>query len=810
MKEIADRISFCIYNNESPNLHFEEGIAILFGLTGTCQIYKGNTTYPIQPAGILVINPLEFYQMHSTEKDTVLCMRITQPFLRLSGWKEGTGYHCYIASGQDKRSVYEELRLIYARVFETFFQTGGAETALTASAAMQLIAFLQKHFLITVENFEQREISMDRLRNILDYIHHHWNEEFTLSEIAQKNFISAGYLSRFFQKHLHISFSQYVRELRLRHAAQWLIERTDSVTHIAYSCGFGTAGVFIESFRRQYGMTPGQYRQTHQERQSAASSVTTEQYDDLAVLMTYIRNKPTEELPVFNEQLAIDCANPTAEETDWKRILNIGYARDGLMAPIQQQILQAQQEIGFTYLRFHGVFDEDMHIYTEDDQGNPSFNFTYLVLLLDFILANGLKPYIELSFMPAKLAKRETRIFDRCSIIAGCRDISKWSQLIQATLRFCIGYYGAAEVEAWRFSTIAQGYVDIGCLSAEEYFELYHAAWQAVKSVDKRCQIGGPGGFAHMIHDTCGIPAFLTYVTEHECIPDFIAIQCYPHLKTGEDTLFMSYTLTQQFSPAIPSRDDDFILHAIQSLEKLLEQHGLQALPVYLEEVNATLWQRDLSSDTCYKAAWLAKNVCATKGKVVFGYWLLTDLIEERATLESLFHGGYGLMTYNGIPKAGYRALSLLSRMGRRIVDSGAGWMLTEQEQDYQLMAYHYCPYSNLYRYRYKRLTKPEDAYSVFEAGSVQNLQVHLSNLPDGLYRAEYFSITRSNGSSFDAWLSVGAPQFPAPDTVAYLKQCSHSLYRVETLQALNGLRLDVRLLPHEITLIVLHRWEIR
>ena len=109
-----------------------------------------------------------------------------------------------------------------------------------------------------------------------------------------------------------------------------------------------------------------------------------------------------------------------------QRLLNVGYARDVLMAPVQEQIRRAQREIGFTYIHFHGLFDEDTRIYRSDEQGNPQFDFTYLSLLFDFVLSQGLIPFVEFSFMPRPLAREQTCIFDRPSIISGCRDLDKW------------------------------------------------------------------------------------------------------------------------------------------------------------------------------------------------------------------------------------------------------------------------------------------------------------------------------------------------------------------------------------------------
>ena len=197
-------------------------------------------------------------------------------------------------------------------------------------------------------------------------------------------------------------------------------------------------------------------------------------------------------------------------------------------------------------------------------------------------------------------------------------------------------------------------------------------------------------------------------------------------------------------------------------------------------------------------------------GRAVFGYWLLTDLMEERATLESVFHGGYGLFTYNGIPKAGYHAMRFVSALGDRQIAAAPGWLLAGGADGYHLLVYNYCHYSNLYRYRYQRLTQPQDAYTVFESGENIRYQFLLSGLPDGAYRVERRTIDRKNGSSFDKWLEIGAPRYLRPDELRYLDEISQPAYQVSEANAENGLRLEVLVHPLDTILITLRGLDVQ
>lgn len=806
---MVEQISFQVYQQQELPFAFDQGLILFFGLSGRSRVLYGQNEFELAAAGVLVINPFDLYRLNCGADGMLLCMRISRQFLQFAGWPDELYCSCYAHGAEQDTPDYAHLRALYAAVFQDFFQHKAGDTAGLNGQILQLLSLLQRSFSVhDAARADQRQ-SVERLKRLLDRIHAEWNTDLTLASLAKTEYLSPSYLSRFFQKHLHTSFSRYLNELRLRHAAQMLIQTTHSVTHIAYDCGFHTPSVFIEAFKQQYGQTPGRFRQIQAGlySQQATGMPRQDVRGDISVLLSYLQETVPTEPPSRIRQVEVDTAVP-GQPCTTRRMLNIGYARDVLMAPIQEQIRRAQREIGFEFIHFHGLFDEDMRIYREDAQGTPLFDFTYVSLLFDFVLSQNLIPFIEFSFMPRPLARAQTQIFDRPSVISGCTDLDKWAQLIRATLQFLLHRYGRAELLRWRFTVITQSYVHLGCLTAQEFANLYRTAWRTVKEIDPGLRFGGPGCFAEQVRQPDGLPAFLRLTAEQNCPADFLSVQSYPHLQVS-DPLFMDFTISQQSAPAILSDDASFMLHTLEALEDITAKQGTAYPEIFITECNSTLWQRDLSSETCYKAVWLAKNVCETMGRAIFGYWLLTDLMEERAALESVFHGGYGLLTYNGLPKAGYHAMRFLSVLGDIRVASGPGWLLTRSADQYQLLVYNYCHYSNLYRYRYQRLRQPQDAYSVFEPGEILRYQFQLSGLADGTYRLEQWRIDRQTGSSFDKWLEIGAPRYLRPDEVRYLDESSQPAYRVETLHAENGLRLEVLAHPLDTILITLHHFDI-
>ena len=290
-------------------------------------------------------------------------------------------------------------------------------------------------------------------------------------------------------------------------------------------------------------------------------------------------------------------------------------------------------------------------------------------------------------------------------------------------------------------------------------------------------------------------------------MPDFITLQCYPHEQILQDIDFLYFTSNQVSAPSVLSKDRDFTRNFLDKIHRMLEQIGCGDVPVVVEEWNSTLWQRDLSSDTCYKAAWLVKNALQSYDRTeALGYWLLTDFIDEWLIPGGVFHGGYGLFTMGGIPKAGYRALRLLSRVGAYKVADGDGWFVSRTENEIQVFLYHYCHYDALYRYRYQKLTDPHDAYKVFENSRSLKIKLSLCGLDAGVYRQESWTISRTSGSTFDKWLEMGTPGVMAPDDLRYLNNSAQPLCTIRDTDTVGMLQIEAELQPHEVRMIVLRK----
>lgn len=799
-----------VHGTEEP-LTIHRSLTIVFGLHGSAQIRDARQERPLLPSGVAVINPMTFYQISCAPDSGVLCLHIAPSVLSLAGWSDAVYLACHEPDDTSSDAQYMELRRRLAVLFRLYFQDGSSSDL--AEQALSLVSWMCRTFVVQPpERTSHSPEMLEHMQHILRTIQQNWREPLSLSVLSETRHLSASYISRLFRRCLGTTFTEYLTALRLEHAHADLLETDRNITEIAYENGFKNVSAFIEYFKQQYGETPSRYRRRYAPAQSAQARPGMDQRSEwIDTLFQYDEQSSADRHTppaAVSRRVPVDVTRPgTPLSHSWRRLVNIGYARDGLSGVVQEQLRRAVQEIGFTDLRFHGIFDDDMHIYQEKDDGSIWFNFTYADILFDFILSLGLTPFVELSFIPSKLCSTSQSIFDRNSYFGMYTDRAKWEALIQASISHWIERYGLNKVRTWHFSMISINYSMLTYypLDFDDYCELYEVTYQTVKQMDPHLQIGGVSGFPETMYAKNGIRDFLKRMNQNNMPPDFLTIQCYPHENTMHDEEFLHFTSNQHASPSILSKDESFTLHTLERFHRIAEESGLGDRPIYVEEWNSTLWQRDLSSDTLYKACWLTKNILENYGTVL-GYWLLSDFIEEWALPGGVFHGGYGLFTANGIPKAGYQAMRLLTHVGDRRLSSGDGWFVSRTADEIQIFLYHYCHYDSLYRYRYQKLTNPQDAYTVFQHKGRLQIQLILTGLEPGSYRTETRTLTRASGSAYDKWLEIGAPDSLRPDDSRYIIETAQPAYELRERTTQGTLTIEAELNPHEVRMVLIKK----
>ena len=150
-------------------------------------------------------------------------------------------------------------------------------------------------------------------------------------------------------------------------------------------------------------------------------------------------------------QITVDCQKPKGPNNHYEAVcVGAGRAGELLRKAAVDQLKDVRENCGFQYLRFHGLFHDDMAVYSEE-KGKPVYNFQYVDLAYDAILDTGMKPFVELSFMPAALASGSKTVFWWKGNVTPPNDYNKWGNLVHEFTAHMEQRHGRDEVKQWYF-----------------------------------------------------------------------------------------------------------------------------------------------------------------------------------------------------------------------------------------------------------------------------------------------------------------------------------------------------------------------
>lgn len=327
----------------------------------------------------------------------------------------------------------------------------------------------------------------------------------------------------------------------------------------------------------------------------------------------------------------------------------VGTGRMGLalQKEYQDQLKFVQEEIGFKHIRGHGLFSDDMSIYQEyaDESGEvkAEYNFTYLDLVMDSYRKCGLKPFLELGFMPKKLASGEQTVFYWKGNTTPPKSYEAWCDLVVASLRHLMERYGSDEVvswpiEVWNEPNLPGFWKDA---DMEEYFKLFARTFYAIKNLDDRFRVGGPAICG--VQDELWMREFLNYCRKENIPLDFVTRHHYttdvPE-RAGHYGYAELSDAEQGFKNLQSTRD------IVDSFE---EYKGLE---IHITEFNTSYIPDCPLHDTNQNAAYIAGQLSRLGDRnESYSYWTFGDIFEENGVPFTPFHGGFGLVANGCIPK---------------------------------------------------------------------------------------------------------------------------------------------------------------
>jgi len=335
----------------------------------------------------------------------------------------------------------------------------------------------------------------------------------------------------------------------------------------------------------------------------------------------------------------------------WERIVGSGHATLALRADYQAQLRRAHQDLGFQYVRFHGLLGDDVGTLVQQgrDRVHSFFNAHRI---WDALLDIGVRPFVELSFMPTAIASGQATVFRYRGNVTPPKDWSAWSELVRRLAASAVARYGAPEVERWFFEVWNEPNLrSFWRGSRAQYFRLYRETARALKEISPELQVGGPA-----TAQNAWIEEFLDDCERTRTPADFVSTHHYPTDRVRD--------VAGGTEAQLAAMQRDILREEAQDARRRAGEKQL-----FYTEWNTSADGRDPLHDDSYAAAFIIRTVLQANGLVDgYAFWTFSDIFEEQYSPSGAFHGGFGLLTLDGIAKPSYRAFELLHQLGTELV----------------------------------------------------------------------------------------------------------------------------------------------
>jgi xylan 1,4-beta-xylosidase len=444
-------------------------------------------------------------------------------------------------------------------------------------------------------------------------------------------------------------------------------------------------------------------------------------------------------------------------------------------AVLREQTLEAVQKLELRSVRAHGLFHDDIGIYSEDTSGNAVYDFTRSDDIFDFLVENDIAPIIELAPMPSALAADPSQtVFDWNMIVSPPKDYAKWQALVQAFVQHSVERYGAEVVQQWYFEV----WNEPECCSNKfwkgtlaEYFQLYDASAAGVRAVLPSGRMGGPvsSQAAELAGNSMAGVQFLDHVTQNGSPLDFFTFHTWAFIQGSVGGYF-------------------------QGLD-LLDSYGKTDVQIAVTEFGPT-WEFGLRGvegtagtepewepqETVQGAAFVAQTYaniaqrCAQEDRrfpITYAWWTLSDVFDEGyedpgdyVLEENPFIGAMGLYNREGIKKPAYNAFKFLAQLGDEqrdltVVGEGdVGGIAARDTTDggVQVIVYNGQNPGEGYR---------DDLY--YAEAPAQEIGVTVLGLnPEAAYNVTAYRVDDVRGNAWGAWDGLGRPTMANMDDAAW------------------------------------------
>ena len=792
MENIREIVQFNIIhesNSEPREQHYHQNLDLLYVLAGSVDVVIDDKVFHLKEEDMILINSNKRHKFENS--GNLLAIRFAIDYYLLSQTVGTTQMLFLCNSAVDKNSAYDKLRHQMKEIIRYYYTEGNKDKCYLQALYYQMLHVLIANFMVKTEETRvlfDNDAEKERISEIQSYIQGHYQAAISLNDLAEQMFLTPAYLSKYIKKKFGMTFVEYLNNIRLFHAVDELIYTNKSLTHIAMDNGFCTSAAFNKSFKKVFNVSPGEYRKTA-ENQNRNNPIEVDDEQGKQQIITFIENDNAKHarLDLNKKSIQADASIYKKKYVDETRVINIGSVYMLLQQEAQEQLLELKEKLGITHVRVWDVFAQNAFI-----RENGQFSFHKLDNVLDFLVDNKIKLYMEVGQKPTLLMYAPERYINVTATENELFDYEYYKKLIKDLSIHLVNRYGVEEIEKWYFEFWNNPKLNITRENGE-YYHYFDMVYNTFKSISPDINIGGPGLILGY-EKTMAEEVFAIW-KKRDIWPDFVSFGSFQYISFSDG----------QFTYGKKSLDRDYVKNQVAVMKKCMADEGFNVKEFHLDEWNYTISNRNVISDSCEHAAYIMKNYIDMIGEVdVMCYWHGLDLYAEYYDTNTLLSGDAGLISRDGIKKPSFYAVEFLNRSYyNEIIRCENGIVSTNGRGSYSIVCHNFKPLSEKYLDIEEDSIQIKDIEHYISDTEDLNLNVVLNNVQNGNYQIKTYYINPEYGSVQDLWKGLGLASSMENEEIQFIKQHANpNMERQEIEVSDNKLEIEYVLKATEIRFI--------
>lgn len=785
--------------------HFHQEVELVYVMEGELRLYVMEREYHLKRGDICVINSNEEHRIETQGEITTAHLFITYSLIRSVYNGVSSFFFCNSTSEDDER--YEKLRELLNQLLKRkMFCEKEAEEEQHEyeylSVFYKVLGYLTSNFIKkakTDAGMSMQQKSQMRTLQINEYIMNNYNQPISLKSLADTLYLSEGYLSRYLKKIYNMSFSAYLRQVRLSHAMSELLYTDKAILQIALDNGFSSISFFNKVFKEEYGKSPSHIRNSAKEmekKEEDMDSLVLNQKLEKFIYSMEEEQESKKRAKIIRKTFQVEDGEKIPQF--WNTAINIGQASDLQNHEVRKQILRMKDSMHFRYIRFWSLFSDRMIMRNDEEIGQ--YNFTKLDNILDFLVENGLKPFFDMEEKIKRVNRTDKDFLLYEEKNNKVDSLQIWEEFIRQLIMHLVRRYGIEEVNTWKMEVIFDGYCLKGIDPTDSFFQIFKCTYSIIKKHAPHMEIGGCGFFPdYLCHlEKRGMNFWEEWIRRAP-LPDFFSFMIYAYEADPEGK--------ERFGKK--SEDPDYLKNSIRKIRAELIQHGLSGQKIYITEWNLTVSDRNKLNDHCFHGAYVMKNIIDVFGEIdMLCYFTGTDIYTEYYDTVWLMHGGEGLLTRDGIAKPSGFAFRFLKKLKPYFIDKTENCLLTtDRRNQYSLVCHNMKNLNYMYYLQSEETLEWDKLWKNFDEWNPLTLKLCIKGVENGNYQMTIQKINEKSGSIQDIWADLEYIQDLSDSEIKYLHRATVPRMIIRKFCVEDEcIEIELRMRPNEIGYINLEK----